>query len=249
MLNYKVYGKQHDEVVLLLHGALVSQTMWDGQLDVLAQRYKVITCDLPEHGASLRKLENYTVEELAHQVKRMLGHLGVEKTHICGHSLGGMVAQQLAVLYPEMVDKLILAETAFGTGNDWKEKSLSFVSKIFLKLMSKGMLIKLSVGNYGKLNAFTAEYVEVEMGIYSAKQMLRVMAAALAYSGKSVLHEITSPTLILVGAENTITHKQAGEMGEMIPHAAVEIIANAHHFLNLDNEVEFNRVVLEFLAG
>ena len=247
MLNYKINGKQNDEVILFIHGALVSQTMWDRQVDAFSQEYKVITFDLPEHGASLRRLENYTIEELAHQVKSLLGHLDVAKVHICGHSLGGMVAQQLAVLYPEMTDRLILAETAFGTSNNLKEKSLSFVSKIFLKLMSKGMLIKLSIKNYGGMKEFTAEYVAAEMDRYSARQMLRVMVAALAYSGKDVLRKIQSSTLILVGAENKITHKQAREMAELIPHSKYEIISRAHHFLNLDNEAEFNRLVLEFL--
>lgn len=247
MLNYKIYGEQNAETILLIHGALVSQTMWDGQVDMLAEKFRVITCDLPEHGNSLRKLENYSVEELAHQVKKMLEHLGAEKAHICGHSLGGMVAQQLAVLYLELTDKLILAETAFGTANNLKEKSLSFISKIFLKLMSKGMLIKLSVNNYGKLNGSTADYVEAEMERYSAEQILRIMVAALAYGGRSVLQQIQSPTLILVGSQNNITHEQAREMGMLIPNSEVKIIPHAHHFLNLDNEVEFNRLVLEFL--
>lgn len=247
MLNYKIHGEQNAETLLFIHGALVSQSMWDGQINAFAENHRVITCDLPEHGASLRQLEDYSVETLAHQVKRMLDHLGVTKTHICGHSLGGMVAQQLAILHPELTDKLILAETAFGTANNLKEKSLSFISKIFLKLMSKDMLIKLSVSNYGKLRDYTAEYVAVEMGKYPAKQMLRVMVAAMAYSGKNRLHEIHCPTLILVGAHNKITHKQAREMGGLIPNSAVESVARAHHFLNLDNELEFNRQIVEFL--
>lgn len=249
MLNYKIHGQQNAETILFIHGALVSQTMWDGQVNALADRYKIITCDLPEHGKSLAQLADYSVENLAQQVKRMLDHLGVSKAHICGHSLGGMVAQQLAALHPELTDKLILAETAFGTANNLKEKSLSYISKIVLKLMSKAMLVKLSVNNYGKLNKLTAEYVEVEMGKYSAAQMLRVMMAALAYSGKNILTEIQSPTLILVGAHNKITHKQAKEMAGLIPHSEFESIAHAHHFLNLDNELEFNRLVLEFLSA
>lgn len=78
---------------------------------------------------------------------------------------------------------------------------------------------------------------------------MRVMGAALAYSGKNVLRQISCPTLILVGAQNKVTHKQARDMGALIPNSVVEIVSRAHHFLNLDNEVEFNRVVMEFLAA
>ena len=237
------------ESLLLLHGALVRQTMWEAQISDLCKTYRVITLDLPAHGETPDLHGEYTIEKLAQYVIQQLDKLGIAQAHICGHSLGGMVAQQIAFAYPGRVQKLILAETAFGTKNNWWERIQTELAKPFLQITPQSILVDMSAKQYGSSKADTGRYVRQEMGRYSHETSLRVMNAAFEYAGKERLKRIKSPTLVLVAQENKQTHAQGKEMAVLIPDSKFVIIRNANHLLNMDNPGDFNREVVKFLKG
>ena len=112
MATYEIVGS--GEPILLLHGALVCMAMWRPQIESFSASYQVITCDLPAHGETPDVLGEYTVAKLCEFVIRLLDSVGADRVHICGHSLGGMVAQEIAVAHSDRVQKLILAETALN---------------------------------------------------------------------------------------------------------------------------------------
>lgn len=168
---------------------------------------------------------------------------------LCGHSLGGIVAQYFAYAYPHKVDKLILADTAYGTKNNLWEKILSAISVVVLKTISKKRLISLSAQNYGKKSLKVKNYVTKEMNNYSKETMYRVMSAALNYSGKEYLKHIKSSTLIVVAEDNKQTHRQGKVMNRLIPHSELVILPNSNHLLNIENPVEFNRNILNFIGS
>ncbi|HEY71614.1 MAG TPA: alpha/beta fold hydrolase, partial [Anaerolineae bacterium] len=162
-------------------------------------------------------------------------------------SMGGMVAQHLAVTHPERVRKLVLAETALGTRNTLWERIQTSFAKVFLKLTSQETLVNLSARQYGSLNPHVGAFVRHEMERFDRRTSVRVMSAAFGFSGKSRLKDIVAPTLVLVAAENKQTHAQGRELAERIPHARLEILPRSHHLLNLDNPDAFNAAVLNFL--
>lgn len=245
MTVYEMTGS--GEPLLLLHGALVSRSMWQYQMSAFSEAYQIINLDLPAHGESPDVTGAYTITKLTERIVQLLDSLAIAQTAVCGHSLGGMVAQQLAVSYPERVRKLILAETAFGTQNTvWERLQTSF-ARPFLKLTPQSMIVNLSAKQYGARNQHVAEYLKQEMGRYDHKTSVRVMGAAFHFSGKKQLKEIQSPTLVLVAEDNKQTHAQGKELAQNIANAKLEIIARASHMLNMDNPEDFNRVVLSFL--
>lgn len=245
MANYSVLGK--GESLLLLHGALVSRAMWQPQIDDFASGFQVINLDLPAHGSVPDLGGQYSVEALAKFVLQQLDGLNVDQFHICGHSLGGMVAQQLASAHPGRVQKLVLAETAFGTNNSLWERIQTGFAKAFLQVTPHTMLVDLSAKQYGSLNSEVGEFVRQEMNRYDRRISVRVMSAAFGYEGKDQLEEIRAPTLVLVAENNKQTHSQGREMADLIPSASFRIIQRADHLLNMDNPPDFNREVMEFL--
>jgi 3-oxoadipate enol-lactonase len=243
--DYNIYGS--GESLLLIHGALVSQTMWQPQIADFAKSYRVITLDMPAHGSTQDLDEKYSIEALAQFIVNQLDELGIVQVHICGHSLGGMVAQQIASTWPERVQKLILAETAFGTKNSVWERIQTGIARPFLHITPQNVLVDLSVKKYGSCNVDTGNFVRKEMSRYDHKTSLRVMSAAFDYAGKERLKGIKSPTLVTVAQENKPTHAQAKEMAKLIPNSKFIIIKNANHLLNMDNPGDFNREVIKFL--
>lgn len=122
---------------------------------------------------------------VAEFVIEQLDGLNIHQAHFCGHSLGGMVSQQLAWLHPERVHKLVLAETAFGTQNTISERIQTLFAKVFLQVTPQSTLIDLSARQYGSLNSHVANFVREEMNLYDHKTNLRVMSAALGFAGKT----------------------------------------------------------------
>ena len=247
-MEYEIYGASNPSVILLIHGALVTQSMWKHQVEFLEKDFKVVTCNLPEHGGSPTVSGTYTVENLAQALLNLVDFLKIDRADICGHSLGGMVAQFFAYQHPQRVKHLILAETAFGTRNSFYEKLMTGFSQFLLRFVTKRQIITLSAKSYGSLKEETGAYLTDEMNRYAKKQILRVMSAALNYRGRAYLSQIKVPTLIMVGEDNKTTHRQARQMHKEILNARLVTVSRANHLLNLDNPGDFNRCLKAFIS-
>lgn len=246
MLDYDLSGG--GEPLLFLHGALVSARMWRPQQRLFEHHFQVITCDLPAHGSSPDVEGAYTVPALTAAVVRLLDDLDVARTHVCGHSLGGMVAQQLALDHPQRVGRLALAETAMGTSNTVWERLQTLLARPFLRLLSQERLVQISVRQYGGRTPETAHFVQQEMARFAHATSVRVMGAAFRFASKRRLRQIGAPTLVLVAEDNVQTHAQGRQMAHLIPNGRFAVVEEAHHLLNLDNPDAFNRLLLAFLT-
>jgi len=108
-VNYRTVGKGED--VVLIHGLGANRAFW--HLDVLlslGRKYRVTIYDLRGHGYSTMPSSGYTTADMAEDLYHLLRHLEIKKAHLVGHSLGGVVALHYAVLYPEQVASLIIAD-------------------------------------------------------------------------------------------------------------------------------------------
>lgn len=244
-LQYEVSGT--GPWLLLLHGALVSSQMWQPQCAAFGAHYRVLTCNLPAHGDSPDIAGPYSISAVSERVVQLLDYLGIAQAHVCGHSLGGMVAQQLAADHPQRIAKLVLAETATGTQNSLSERLQTWFARPFLWLTPQSLLVNMSVRHYGASNPRTAQFIHDEMSRYSHRTSMRVMGAAFNFAGKERLSAIRAPTLVLVAAKNSRTHAQGRQIAQMIPNARFAVIPQAHHLLNLDNPAAFNASVLDYL--
>lgn len=113
---YEIYGD--GDPVLLVHGFGSKKEAWIAQTEPLAKHFKVIRFDNRGAGKSYRPEGPYTMEIFADDINALLDFLEIEKTHIIGWSLGGMIVQNFVLKYPQRVKKMVLINTNYGTPDE-----------------------------------------------------------------------------------------------------------------------------------
>lgn len=108
-LNYKVEGQGYPLVMIMGLGA--NRSGWSPQISFFKKHYTVVTFDNRGVGKSDKPEGPYSIRMMADDTVKLMDHLEIKKTHIMGASMGGMIAQELAINYPERVSKLVLACT------------------------------------------------------------------------------------------------------------------------------------------
>jgi pimeloyl-ACP methyl ester carboxylesterase len=242
----RIYYEGHGQgpPILLSHGYSATCRMWEGQIGVLASRYRVIVWDMRGHGESddpddpAAYSEALTVEDMA----ALLRLCEIDGAVIGGLSLGGYMSLAFQLAHPEMVSALMLFDTGPGFRNAearraWNERAQQRARD----LEARGF-------------AALGESDEVRMSKHrSARGLAGAARGMLAQADDNHiiagLDKIAVPTLVLVGADDTHFLAAADYMARKIPGAVRVTIPDAGHASNLHQPAAFNRAVQDFLAG
>jgi len=249
-IDYDVQGE--GPPLMLVNGLGFGRWGWFKQLPAFSRHFKTITFDVRGE----RDLRNGVVD-LTGEVVALLDHLGVGKTHVLGTSLGGFVAQELALSRPDLVDRLVLVCTSYGGRGP--------------EAMSPGAMADMM-----GLGAFSAEAaarkaLEAATGeVYRAEkrdefeQIVRWRLAdspsvasyyEQAMAGARFDHSgdvgrITSPTLVIHGAQDRyVPPANARAMAEAIPGAKLKVLDDAGHLVFIERFADVNREVVRFLKS
>lgn len=124
-LHHEIAGQRDAPAVLLLNSLGSNLAMWDAQVPALNEHFLVIRCDTRGHGESPVPPGPYGIDDLVDDAVALLDNLGIERAHVAGLSLGGMVAMRLAARNPERVDRLVLLCTSalLGPAETWAERA------------------------------------------------------------------------------------------------------------------------------
>jgi pimeloyl-ACP methyl ester carboxylesterase len=248
--------------LVFVHGAFVDGHMWDPQFDFFSKSFKVLRYDLRGHGRTgPSTLEKYAIETFAYDLAVLLEELQLENPIVCGLSLGGMIAQSFAVKYPERLRALILSDTAVSVSLTWMDKLQRYVlfpkwlMLVTIRLMSAEAFTRFSFwmasvtryeGWIGRDEA-TRTYVESTMVKIPTEEYLKVYDAIYDF-GLLPLERITCPTLVLKGEfESKSVFRHTEEILRRVPQAQEYVISGAGHTSNMENPIEFNRIVDSFL--
>lgn len=242
------------EPLVLIHGIFVSRATWYPQIEDFARRYRVIACDLRGHGESPASDGAYSVALFASDIISLLDKLGLERVTCCGHSFGGMVAQELALSYPDRVSKLILVETSFGVSSTpWEAGLTTITNACFNQLLGPEDQVNLFARYFGMLSGSVNDYIEAQgkHHLQNPVNFQNILQASLTFNSRWRLHNIACPTLILLGQYFHVPwiHFHSYEMLWRIKQASLKYIPRAGHVLNWDNPKEFNQTINRFLAG
>jgi 3-oxoadipate enol-lactonase len=240
--------------VVLIHGYPFNRSMWTEQVAALADRYRVVTLDLRGHGESETSTGASTMTLMAQDVAALMDELQIERAVIGGLSMGGYVTLALYQLFPQRVEKLLLADTrAQADTEEGKATRAEQVQQILAEGMAgivNAMLPKLLSPETVSKRPEIVKRVR-DMMIHTSPEgaagALRGMAEREDQMER--LSQINVPTLIVVGKEDPITPVADSEkMHERIAGSQLVVIENARHVSNIEQAEEFNRALLELLS-
>jgi 3-oxoadipate enol-lactonase len=252
-LHYEVHGRASNPVVLLIQGLGADKHGWDMQRYVLATRYRVVAFDNRGAGRSDKPFGTYSLEQMAQDALSVLDHLGVERAHIVGASMGGAITQIIGLRHPQRTLSLTLACTACRN-HAWRRELLS------------GWATTAAERGMGALSREAARWV---IGPRSFRRLLPLFGwlgplamgrpshafvaqarAILAVPDEMAdeLGAITVPTLVVVGNQDILTPRgDSEELADRIPTAELVVISGAAHGLMIEHATTFNAVLFEFL--
>ncbi|WP_336229362.1 alpha/beta fold hydrolase [Scytonema sp. PRP1] len=249
--------------VILLHGIGSSVETWAYNISVLAQHHRVYAVDLVGAGRSDKPPVTYSLTYLAQFVKDFMDALSIECASLIGNSLGGGVALQFALDFPQKLEKLVLVNS-LGLGKEitltLRLATLPFVGRLF-KPTRSGTALALKQSVYDS-TLISNEWVEL---FYQIATLPRAWEAVVALIKTNIdlfgvrteiynrivdrLPTITAPTLVLWGRQDRVlpvAHAAVATLG--LPNARQHIFDPCGHWSQIEHSEEFNTLVLEFLA-
>ena len=236
-----------DVPTVFLHGVGSDKTVWNPQLAHFSRTGRAVAFDYPGYGESEPAPDGTTRDDYAAAVLAAMDELAISSAHICGLSLGGVIAIAMHALAGERCASLILADTfaAHPDGRAIYERSVAGSQN--LRAMAEA-----------RVDVLLAQPSDPDVRMEVVDTMAKIDPAAYRIGAEAVwlaeqrerAEAITVPTLFLCGAEDTITPPSLShELVEMIPGARYAEIGGAGHISNLERAGEFNRIVAEFIGN
>ena len=247
---YEIAGK--GQPLLFIHGLGSSTRDWEEQVPFFSKKYRVITLDLRGHGKSDKPKDQYTMSLFANDAADLLKSLELGPTHIVGLSLGGAVAFEFAIKYPDLTKTMTIVNSGPGISMDTFKMKFEFFKRTFIvKLVGmKKMGQVLSTKIFIK-----PEQEELREKLISRwaendkKAYLNAFNSFKGWDVNDLLHTIKCPTLIMGSDEDYSPSSLKIEYTKLIPGAKFVEFKDARHALPLEKPDEFNSVLMEFLSN
>jgi len=229
------------------------------QVREFSRDHKVIVFDYRGTGKSSKTVQKYTIEMFTGDAAAILDHVGAEQAIVCGHSMGGVVAQLLALDYPRKVKKLILASS--GSSHPGAKGIPLAMCRDMVRMGFEGYIRQHTIET-GWTKEFVAAhpdlietFLQVRMsGIAPLENYLHFVLARQEHDHTDRLNEIRVPTLVLVGDDEKHgatdkTHWHAAhELARAIPDANLVVLpGEGHHYLATNPEVA-HKAIREFIG-
>jgi pimeloyl-ACP methyl ester carboxylesterase len=255
-MYYEIHGK--GEPLVMIVGIGGSMTLLFRQIPIFSKEYKLIVFDNRGAGRSDAPDIPYTIETMADDIAGLLNTLGIKSAHIIGTSMGGAIAQNFALRYPERVRSLTLASTDCG-GSHWIPADAENTKNS----TQTGNDSTATVEERNKKRAsflFSQDFIDNNPGIiheFFAKTMehpptpqsyIRQLQALEGHDTYERLPEIRVPTMIIHGESDPINPvENARILASRIPKAELHILKNMRHCVIYEASDEVNRLMLDFL--
>ncbi len=251
-LSYNDVGEGNIPIIFL-HGYPFDKSTWKIQMDSLKSTYRVIAFDIRGFGKSTDEMTELSIDLFAEDLVSFMDKLNIKKSIVCGLSMGGYIALNAIIRFPERFKALILCDTqCISDTAEVKENRYTTIEQInneglelFIEKFVKSVFHPETIVNKTELVENLRKVV-----IANSKDIITSGLIALAErTGTcSSLETIQIPTLIICGENDKLTPvTQSQFMHELIKYSTLKIITGAGHVSNLEQPDEFNKHLLEFL--
>jgi len=252
-IAYDVRG--HGRPLVLVQGVGIGRWGWEPVVDRLARRFRVISVDNRGVGASDTPPGHFSTRSMAQDVLAVLDHAGIQQASVLGTSLGGMIAQELALAHPERVDRLVLVATVPGG--------------LRSRPMPLGTTYLFAVSPFLTDKARLRQFVHNALGPSTLRRRPKIarrlaaaklahpqsepawraqVAAGMLFNPLGRQRDLTQPTLVMQGtADQVVDPSNADVLADLLPNARVELLDGAGHLLYWEQPRRFARVVAGFL--
>jgi 3-oxoadipate enol-lactonase len=251
---YEAAGDPALPPLVFLHGIGGAARAWRSQLEFFKGRYRSIAWDMPGYGGSA-PLPTASIATLAGALQDFLQQTGATKPILVGHSIGGMIVQQLLATKPEIAHAVVLAQTspAFGKPDgDWQK---SFIQARLGPLDRGETMVSLAPTLVRELvgdspDAGGMALARDCMAAVPEATYRATMLALLGFDQRGALKNIAVPTLVLSGSkDNNAPAPMMAKMASYIPSATYVELEGAGHLANLERPGSFNAALAQFLKA
>ncbi len=241
--------------VLLLHAFPVSSQMWEPQLAPLAESgYRVIAPYVYGFDSSPSR-PDWSMDDYARDLARLVEALGWSSATIVGLSMGGYQAMAFYRLYPELIDSLVLCDTRANADSPEAQATRQEFRKAVMEKGAEEAAARMVPNFFARetyeSNPSLVEKTRASIARQTPAEISEAMRAiAERKDSTELLTEITCPTLVINGMEDTVTTPEtAAGIHALIPGSKLELIPDAGHLSNLEQPAMFNGILLEHLRG
>ncbi|MEO6212367.1 MAG: alpha/beta fold hydrolase [Vicinamibacterales bacterium] len=256
-LYYEVHGE--GQPLVLVMGIGYDSTLWTlAQVPALSKRFQVTIFDNRDVGRSSQAKSAYTIADMADDTAALMDALGVKKAHVCGLSMGGMIAMEFALRHPDRLDRLVLtgapgapARQVFHPIHTWNwvkandKAGETFAAQQFVYLFSTSFLRNKDAVQQ------TIAMLSNNPNVVSPAAYDRQAKAFLQYDALDRLSAVKARTLCIVGEQDVLTPvHECHEVADKIPGAKFEVIKGdgSSHVVPIERPEDFNNLVMKFLS-
>jgi 3-oxoadipate enol-lactonase len=246
-IGYREAGEGDATPILFLHGVGSDRSVWRPQLAHFGQFRRAVAFDYPGYGES-EPVDEATRDDFAAAILAAMDALGIERAHVCGLSLGGVIAIAMHHAAPQRCASLMIADSfaVHPEGRAIYDRSVAASESMTMRELAEarsGVLLGAAAAD-----GLRAEVIDTMAAIEPAAYRIGAAAVWLADQRERVA-AIDVPTLILVGEEDGITPPALSEdLAELIPDSRLVRIACAGHLANAEQPHAFNAAIESFVA-
>ena len=251
--------------VLLVHGIAASVEYWMHNINELGKHFRVYAVDMPGFGRSDKPCNmQFSAENLASFLKDFLQHWQINNATLVGHSLGGIVCLQFAISHPELLEKLVLVDSA-GFAQElpfsFRILTVPWLGKFLLKFNQKHLVARALRAYVVNKKALTDEFIDRMYEILQLPGAKRTMLIILRQNAnlfgikrKAIteillnLAKINTPALIIWGRQDRLLPLQhAQTVLRRLPNATLHIFDHCGHIPQMEAADKFNRMLIAWL--
>ncbi len=248
-LVYRVDGPPASPVLILSHSLGLDLRMWEPQMPDFASHFRVVRYDSRGHGRSDAPAGPYTLEQQALDLVAVLDGLDIQRAHVCGISLGGMVAQWLGVYRPERVDRIVLANTSarIGTEESWTER-IAAVRAGGIPAIRDAVVDRFLSDGFRNAHPQEAQRITKILESTPAEGYIGACAALRDADLRSQVPRIQAPALLVAGAlDAAVPLSQMRELHAAIGGSELVVLQDAAHLASVEQPEVFTAHALAFL--